>query len=79
MGFAFGDVNVTKSNGERVCRIGGLWNFCHSKQCANHLLHLFLAGVPIARYGRFYLAWRIAEDRQARLCGGQENDASHFG
>jgi hypothetical protein len=78
MSLAFGDVNVTEGNRERICGIGRFGSFCHTQQRTNHLLHLLLAGVSISGNCRFHLAWRIAESRKVRLCSGQENDASHL-
>jgi len=79
MRFPFADVNVTQRHRERICRVGGFWSLRHAQQGSNHLLHLFFAGVPIARDGCFYLAWRITESRHIGLRSGQENHASHFG
>ena len=73
------NLQMTKSDGERVGGVGGLRDFGDSQERADHELHLALVGMAVTRDRGLDLAGRIAKSGDAMLGGGQKNDTANFG
>jgi hypothetical protein len=71
-------LKVTERDGKSVCCVGWFGRFLHSEKRADHLLHLAFIGVTISGDGSLDFAWRVTEDFNVVLLGGEKDDTAHF-
>ena len=70
---------MTKGDGQSVGGIGWLGNFLHGEQGADKNLNLTFIGMAVAGNGGFYFAWRVAEDFDLMLSGGEKDNSANLG
>jgi len=71
-------LKVTERDGESVGCVGWFGRFVHGEKRADHLLHLAFIGVTVSGDGSLNFAWRVTENFNVVLRGGEKDHAAHF-
>jgi len=69
---------VTERDGESVGCVGWFGRFVHGEKRADHLLHLAFIGVTVSGDGSLDFAWRVTENFNVVLRGGEKDNTAHF-
>jgi len=71
-------LKVTERDGESVGCVGWFGRFVHGEKRADHLLHLAFISVTVSGDGSLNFAWRVTENFNVVLRGGEKDHAAHF-